>query len=94
MRRLHTLIVALAVFTSILSSRSVAGPADQAVSGIIEKWSAAFTKLDADALASLYSSNALFFGSSPPLYKGKRVSRPISMRCLGGNHLPSSSRIS
>jgi len=41
------------------------------VSGIIEKWSAAFNKLDADGLASLYSRNALFYGSTPPLYKGK-----------------------
>jgi ketosteroid isomerase-like protein len=43
---------------------------DQAVSGIIEKWSAGFRKLDADALASLYSKNAFFFGSKPELYRG------------------------
>jgi uncharacterized protein (TIGR02246 family) len=71
MRRLHTFVVVLTVFTAIFSGPSSAGPADQAVSGIIEKWSAAFTRLDADALASLYSSNALLFGSAPPLYKGK-----------------------
>jgi uncharacterized protein (TIGR02246 family) len=40
------------------------------VSGIIEKWSASFNKLDADALASLYSRNAFFFGSNPSLYRG------------------------
>jgi ketosteroid isomerase-like protein len=40
------------------------------VSGIIEKWSASFNKLDADALASLYSKNAFFFGSNPSLYRG------------------------
>ena len=40
------------------------------VSGIIEKWSASFNKLDADALASLYSKNAFFFGSNPTLYRG------------------------
>jgi hypothetical protein len=34
------------------------GAADELVSGIIEKWSAAFGKLDAEALASLYSRNA------------------------------------
>jgi ketosteroid isomerase-like protein len=40
------------------------------VSGIIEKWSASFNKLDADALASLYSKHAFFFGSNPSLYRG------------------------
>jgi uncharacterized protein (TIGR02246 family) len=44
--------------------------ADDTVSGIIEKWSASFNKLDADALASLYSKNAFFFGSNPSLYRG------------------------
>jgi uncharacterized protein (TIGR02246 family) len=44
--------------------------AEVAVSGIIEKWSAGFRKLDAGALASLYSKNAFFFGSNPTLYRG------------------------
>jgi ketosteroid isomerase-like protein len=45
--------------------------ADDTVSGIIEKWSASFSKLDANALASLYSKNAFFFfGSNPALYRG------------------------
>jgi uncharacterized protein (TIGR02246 family) len=48
--------------------RSVAG---DTVSGIIEKWSAAFNRLDAEALASIYSENAFFFGSNPALYRGK-----------------------
>jgi len=47
--------------------RSLAG---DTVSGIIEKWSAAFKKLDAEALALLYSKNAFFFGSNPSLYRG------------------------
>jgi uncharacterized protein (TIGR02246 family) len=47
--------------------RSLAG---DTVSGIIEKWSTAFEKLDAEALASLYSKNAFFFGSNPTLYRG------------------------
>ena len=34
------------------------------------KWAAAFSKLDAKALASLYSKNAFFFGSNPNLYRG------------------------
>jgi uncharacterized protein (TIGR02246 family) len=45
--------------------------ADDTVSGIIERWSAAFNKLDADALASLYSKNAFFFGSKSALYRGR-----------------------
>ena len=44
--------------------------ADHTVSGIIEKWSAAFNKLDAAALASLYAKNAFFYGSNPQLYRG------------------------
>lgn len=45
--------------------------ADETVSGIIKKWSAGFSKLDVDALASLYSKNAFFFGSNPTLYRGR-----------------------
>jgi uncharacterized protein (TIGR02246 family) len=44
--------------------------ADDTVSAIIEKWSAGFNKLDAHALAALYSRNAFFFGSNPALYRG------------------------
>ena len=44
---------------------------DDIVSGIMAKWAAAFSKLDADALASLYSRNAFFFGSNPKLYRGQ-----------------------
>ena len=43
---------------------------DQTVSPIMEKWASAFNKLDATALASLYSKNAFFFGSNPTLYRG------------------------
>jgi ketosteroid isomerase-like protein len=43
---------------------------DDIVSGIMGKWTAAFGKLDAGALASLYSRNAFFFGSNPNLYRG------------------------
>jgi uncharacterized protein (TIGR02246 family) len=45
--------------------------ADETVSAIIRKWSAGFSKLDAAALASLYSNNAFFFGSNPTLYRGR-----------------------
>jgi len=44
--------------------------ANDAVSRIIEKWSAAFGRLDAEALSALYSKHAFFFGSNPRLYRG------------------------
>jgi uncharacterized protein (TIGR02246 family) len=47
------------------------GAPDDIVNGIIEKWSAGFSKFDADALASLYSKHAFFFGSNPRLYRGR-----------------------
>ena len=43
---------------------------EDTVSGIMEKWAAAFNKLDARALASLYSKDAFFFGSNTSLYRG------------------------
>jgi uncharacterized protein (TIGR02246 family) len=48
----------------------MASAAEDTVSGVIEKWSAAFNRLDADALSSLYSKDAFFFGSNPLLYRG------------------------
>jgi ketosteroid isomerase-like protein len=44
---------------------------DDIAAGIIAKWSAAFARLDADALSSLYSKHALFYGSNPTLYRGR-----------------------
>jgi ketosteroid isomerase-like protein len=44
--------------------------AKDTVSAIIAKWSAAFNRLDAKTLASLYSKHALFFGSKAALYRG------------------------
>ena len=43
---------------------------DDIVSGIMGRWAAAFGKLDAAALASLYAAHAFFFGSNPKLYRG------------------------
>src|SRR3954463_11051511 len=45
--------------------------ADDIVSGIMTKWAESFSKFDADAQASLYSNNALFYGSKPVLYRGR-----------------------
>ncbi len=44
--------------------------ADLIVAGIVEKWSAGFNRLDAGALAQLYSKNAFFFGSKSQLFRG------------------------
>jgi uncharacterized protein (TIGR02246 family) len=44
---------------------------DNIVSSIMERWAANFSKFDADVQASLYSKNALFFGSKPTLYRGR-----------------------
>jgi uncharacterized protein (TIGR02246 family) len=43
---------------------------DDVASDIMGKWAAAFRRLDAKALASLYSRNAFFFGSNPNFYRG------------------------
>jgi ketosteroid isomerase-like protein len=47
------------------------GEAHDIVSAIMARWSAGFTMLDAEALSSLYSRNAFFFGSNPTLYCGR-----------------------
>ena len=44
---------------------------DDIASGITTRWAAGFSKLDAAALALLYSNHALFFGSNPTLYRGR-----------------------
>jgi uncharacterized protein (TIGR02246 family) len=44
--------------------------ASDTVSAIIAKWSTAFNRLDAAALAQLYSKHAFFFGSKTSLYRG------------------------
>jgi uncharacterized protein (TIGR02246 family) len=45
--------------------------ADQIAAGMIRRWSERFERLDAEALSSLYSRNAFFFGSNPNLYRGR-----------------------
>ncbi len=49
----------------------MASAPDDIAAGIIAKWSAAFARLDADALSWLYSKHALFYGSNPTLYRGR-----------------------
>ena len=62
------LIAGLAWLIAI--SPSSAAPADDVVAGTLAKWSDAFVKKDWDAMTALYSKDALFYGSTPPLYKG------------------------
>ncbi|MHC2334392.1 YybH family protein [Bradyrhizobium sp. USDA 4454] len=47
------------------------GESDDIVSAIMARWSVGFSKLDAEALAALYSQHAFFFGSNPTLYRGR-----------------------
>lgn len=49
----------------------MARASDEIAADTIANWSAAFAKLDADALSSLYSKHALFYGSNPTLYRGR-----------------------
>jgi ketosteroid isomerase-like protein len=49
----------------------MANAADEIANGITAQWAAAFAKLDAEVLSSLYSRHALFFGSNPTLYRGR-----------------------
>lgn len=44
---------------------------DEIASAVIAKWSAGFSRLDAETLAGLYSNHAFFFGSNPTLYRGR-----------------------
>jgi uncharacterized protein (TIGR02246 family) len=54
----------------VIIEPSMQNASDDIVSAIMKKWAAAFTTLDAAALASLYSKNAFFFGSNPTFYRG------------------------
>jgi ketosteroid isomerase-like protein len=45
--------------------------ADRIVADVQAKWAAAFAKLDAAVLSSLYSRHAFLYGSNPKLHRGK-----------------------
>lgn len=49
----------------------MANTADAVAGNVIAKWSAAFARLDVEALSALYSRHALFYGSNPTLYRGR-----------------------
>ncbi len=65
-------VIALTIFLVLpfAASPSMAGPADDTVAATLAKWADGLARLDADAIAALYSKDALFYGSTPPLYKG------------------------
>ena len=62
--------IAASIALLMLSSPSSAAPADDAVAAALQKWSDAFAKKDWDQMSNLYSKDALFYGSTPPLYRG------------------------
>jgi ketosteroid isomerase-like protein len=49
----------------------MASASDDVAAAITAAWAAAFATVDADALSSLYSTHALFYGSNPTLYRGR-----------------------
>ena len=65
-----SLVFAASLALMLASSPSSAAPADDVISAALQKWSDAFAKKDWDAMSNLYSKDALFFGSTPPLYRG------------------------
>lgn len=71
---MHKILASIALTAFLLpqisTSPAVAAPADDAVAAALAKWTDAFAKADGDAIAALYAKDALFFGSTPPLYKG------------------------
>jgi ketosteroid isomerase-like protein len=67
---------------------------DDVVSDIMGKWATAFSKLDAGALASLYSKNAFFFGSNPTSTAAMTACGLISPDCRDGSRHLFNSRTS
>jgi uncharacterized protein (TIGR02246 family) len=57
----HTLIAAWLATGLAVAAR--AAPVDEAVA-VVERWAAAFTASDVDAIAALYADDATFFGTS------------------------------
>lgn len=67
MRRILLAVLALVLF----ALPALAGPRDdEAVAGVLAQWSAGFDNKDPEALAALYTKDAQFYGSAPPLFVG------------------------
>jgi uncharacterized protein (TIGR02246 family) len=58
---MHRLPIMLACFAALCSA-AVAGPREEALE-VVEKWSAAFTASDVDAITALYAPDATFLGT-------------------------------
>jgi len=61
------LLGALALLCLVAIAPAQAAPADDAAA-LEAKWGAPFAKWDLDALAALYTKDALFFGSTPDVF--------------------------
>jgi uncharacterized protein (TIGR02246 family) len=64
------MIVAALVLGVSVAVPAMAGPKEDAAA-VTAKWEQAFNAWNIDALASLYTKDALFFGSTPDLYTGR-----------------------
>jgi uncharacterized protein (TIGR02246 family) len=73
MRQVHTLALASAFVTAIsLAAPASAGPADDANSAL-DRFSAAYTANDVDALVALYAPNAILLGTNSPIISEGRA---------------------
>lgn len=71
-KRRFSMFIALAALLAVMvaSPPSMADPADDVITAALKRWSDAFAKKDWEAMGSLYSKDSLFYGSTPPLYRG------------------------
>ena len=68
MRRIDNLILTSALVTALAltASVSIAGPAEEA-NAALDRFSAAYTANDVDALVTLYAPNAILLGTNSPI---------------------------
>lgn len=66
-RRISRLsIIVLAVLTAVLSERALAGPGEEANS-VIDRWSAAYSANDPEAVVKTYRPDAVLLGTASPI---------------------------
>lgn len=53
------------------AAQAGAAPVDAVAASVLDKWADAFDRGDQEALVSLYSERALFYGATPALRRGK-----------------------
>ena len=59
----HTVLAALFVFAPMVA---IAGPAEEA-NAVVERWSAAYSSNDPEAIAKIYTSDAILLGTVSPI---------------------------